>query len=271
MADLLNPALVALLFRGAVRIGAIVVGAAVVLRFTLLFIDRVFMPHPGSKKLYFEEKRAKTLGVLTKSLARYTIYFIAGVMVLQEFRIDTTSLLAGAGIVGLALGVGAQNLVRDVIAGFFIIFEDQYAVGEYVALDELTGTVEEVGFRVTKLRDFYGVLHIIPNGTIRKVGNYTRGYMQAVVNVPLPYEADLDLVLPLMEQVCQEAYEKLDVLLERPQVVGVVDLKPGVVVVRLTAKTAPLEHWGVETFLRRRVKEKLAQAKIPAPPPMLGA
>lgn len=266
-----TPAVAAALLHGAIRIGAIVLGAAVVLRLALMFIDRLFMPHPGSKKLLFEEKRAKTLGVLIKTVVRYTIYFIAGLMVLQEFRIDTTSLLAGAGVVGLALGVGAQNLVKDVIAGFFIIFEDQYAVGEYVALDELTGTIEEIGFRVTKLRDFYGVLHTIPNGTIRKVGNYNRGYTQAVVDVPLPYAANLEQVLALLEEVCQEVYTHHDDLLEKPVVVGVTALKPGVVVVRVIAKTVPLAHWGLETYLRQCIKDKLTAANVPPPPAIPGA
>lgn len=265
MAAWFDSATAAALLRGAIKIGAIVLGAMVALHLALMFIDRLFMPHPGSKKLYFEEKRAKTLGVLIKTVVRYTIYFITAVMVLQEFHIDTTSLLAGAGVVGLALGVGAQNLVKDVIAGFFIIFEDQYAVGEYVSLDDITGTVEEMGFRVTKLRDSYGVVHIIPNGTIRKVGNYSRGYLQAVVDVPLSYAADLEQVLMLLQEVCEEAYAQREELLEKPTVVGVTALKPGVVVVRVTAKTAPLAHWGVETYLRQCIKDKLTAAHVPPP------
>ncbi|MDF2875913.1 MAG: ykuT, partial [Sporomusa sp.] len=189
------------------------------------------------------------------------------VMMLQEFKIDTTSIVAGAGIIGLAVGVGAQSLIKDFITGFFIILEDQYGVGDYVVIGDMTGTVEELGFRVTKLRDGNGILHIVPNGSILKVSNYTRGHMQAVVNVPVPYEADIGEIFTILEAACISVGKSMPEVLAGPNVVGVVDLKLGEVVIRITAKTVPLEQVKVETTLRRLIKEKFTAAKIPIPPP----
>lgn len=248
-----------------IRIAAIAIGGFIVLKFTNLMVGQFFIPKPGSKTLYLEEKRARTLTSLLHSVIRYTIYFIMLVMLLQEFKIDTTSLVAGAGIIGLALGVGAQSLIKDFVTGFFIILEDHYGVGDYIAIGDMAGTVEELGFRVTKLRDGNGILHIIPNGSVAKVSNYTRGYMQATVNVPVPYEADIDQVLTLLDQVCVTVGHGLPEVLEGPSVLGVVEFKTGEVVIRIIAKTVPLQQVKVETMLRRVIKEKFAAAKIPSP------
>lgn len=251
-----------------IRLSAIFIGGLIVLKFTNLLIEQFFSPKPGVKTLYLDEKRARTLSSLLHSIIRYTIYFIVGIMILQEFRIDTTSIVAGAGIVGLALGVGAQSLIKDFITGFFIILEDQYGVGDYVVIGDMTGTVEELGFRVTKLRDGNGILHIIPNGSILRVSNYTRGHMQAVVNVPVPYEADIGQVFTILDEVCVTIGKSMPEVLAGPNIVGVVDLKLGEVVIRLSAKTVPLEQVKVETALRRLIKERFAEARIPAPQPL---
>lgn len=245
------------------RIGAIIVVALIVARLSGLVIDRVFHPPAGTKKL-LEEKRARTLSALLKTILRYTFYFLAAVLILQEFSIDTTSIIAGASILGLAVGVGAQSLVKDFITGFFIIFEDQYAVGDYIASDAMSGTVEELTFRVTKLRDASGVLHIIPNSAITRVSNYTRGHMQAVINIPVAYEADIDKVIALLEEAAREIARMPEVQ-ERPKVIGVVDLRPGEVIVRVVAKTVPLEQVKVEAAFRHKTRVLFEQAKVPVP------
>lgn len=249
------------------RIAAIGVITWVACHFFGILVDRFFTPEPGAKKFYLEEKRARTLGALLKTILRYTVYFIATVMLLQEFKIDTTSIIAGAGIIGLAVGVGAQSLVKDFITGFFIILEDQYAVGDYIVSAEMSGTVEEVGFRITKLRDANGVLHILPNSSISRVSNFTRGYMQAVVNIPVAYDADLSKVIELLETVGREVAEMPEVL-DGPKVIGVVDLKPGEVTLRVIAKTVPLEQTKVEAAFRQKIKLLFDQQNIPAPVPL---
>lgn len=247
-----------------IRMAAIVGGGLIILRFINLLVEQYFIPKPGSKTLYLDEKRARTLTSLLHSIIRYIIYFIMAVMILQEFKIDTTSIVAGAGVIGLALGVGAQSLIKDFITGFFIILEDQYGVGDYVVIGDMAGTVEELGFRVTKLRDFNGVLHIIPNGSVLKVSNHTRGHMQAVVNVPVPYETDIGKVFTILEEACRKIAQSMPEVLDGPKVLGVVDLKLGEVVIRINAKTVPLQQVKVETALRRLIKEKFAEAQIPS-------
>lgn len=265
MGELLPSAMLLELGSRIFRLLAIIVLTAIALRFLGVVIDSLIMPKPGSKMFYLEEKRAKTLTVLLKSIIRYTVYFIAGLSILHEFQIDTTSILAGAGIVGLAVGVGAQGLVKDTITGFFIILEDQYSVGDYITCSDLAGTVEEIGFRVTKLRDSTGVLHIIPNGSINKVSNHTRGYMLATVLVPVNYEADLDQVLGLLDKACDDVGNDLVEVIDGPRVMGVVDLQEGNLFVKVTAKTVPLEQGRVETALRYKIKQLFEEAGIPHP------
>lgn len=247
------------------RIGVISLIALAACRFSGIIVERFFQAQAGSKKFYLEEKRARTLSAVLKMILRYSVYFITIVMILQEFRIDTTSILAGAGIIGLAVGVGAQGLVKDIITGFFVILEDQYAVGDYIVSDGMAGTVEEIGFRVTKLRDANGVLHIIPNGSIARISNYTRGHMQAVINIPVAYEADIGKVSAILEEVCCEVGKSMPEVLDGPKLVGVVDLRPGEVILRVVAKTVPLEQLKVETAFRHKVKLLFEAAKIPAP------
>ncbi len=249
-------------YKGA-RIIAIIIVAAVIGRLSGLIVDRLFHPPDGAKK-FLEEKRARTLSALLKTIIRYTLYFLAAILIMQEFSIDTTSIIAGAGVIGLALGVGAQSLVKDFITGFFIIFEDQFAVGDYIVSDTMSGTVEELTFRVTKLRDASGVLHIIPNSAISRVSNYTRGQMQAVINIPISYEADIDKVIALLGEAAREIARMPEVQ-DGPKVIGVVDLRPGEVIVRVVAKTVPLEQVKVEAAFRHKAKVLLDQAKIPAP------
>ncbi len=266
MSMLFTPEILLLIGNRALRIVGILLGAMLTLRLLNFIMDQVFIPNVVGKALKFDEKRARTLGSLVQSIVRYMIYFVAIVMVLQEFKIDTTSLVAGAGIVGLALGVGAQSLIKDFITGFFIVLENQFAVGDYIVSGDMGGTVEEIGLRVTKLRDFNGVLHIIPHGAIVRVSNHTRGHMQATVNVPVAYGADIGKVLVLLEEACQYVNQSMpDVLVEGPTVVGVVDWRSQELVVRMIAKTVPLEQVTVETALRHQIKILFDEANI-APP-----
>jgi small conductance mechanosensitive channel len=193
------------------------------------------------------------------------MYFIAIIMILQVFQIDTTSIIAGAGIITLALGVGAQSLIKDFITGFFIILEDQYAVGDYITSAELSGTVEEIGFRATKLRDANGVLHFIPHGTVSKVSNYTRGHMQAVINIPVAYEADVGKVSALLEEVCTDVGRTMPEVVEGPKLLGIVDLRPGEIMMRIIANTVPLENSKVEIAIRYKIRLLFDAAQIPSP------
>jgi len=263
MSELLTTAFLLEAGKKIIKLGVIIVGAELALHFSRLLIDRFFFSTTGTRTFYFEEKRANTLSSLLKNIIRYALYFMVLVMILQEFSIDTTSIIAGAGVIGLALGVGAQSLIKDVITGFFIIFEDQYAVGDYIVAGDMAGTVEDMGLRITKLRDGNGVLHIIPNGAISRLSNYTRGHMQAVINVPVPYDADIGKVFNVLERACREIGAEYPEVIDIPKVLGVVDFHNGEVIIRLIAKTQALEQVKVETALRRRIKVLFDAENIP--------
>lgn len=246
------------------RIGLIILSAWLVFRFVCLFIDKVFFL---KQKSPVKDARLQTLGTLMRSVARYAVYFIVALMIFEELGVKTASLLAGAGIVGLAVGFGAQNLVRDIISGFFIIFEHQYSVGDYIDAAGLSGKVEEVGLRMTKLRDWGGEVHIIPNGEITRVTNYARGSMRALVDVRVGYDEDLERVLAVMREVCQQMARDFSVITEGPDVLGVMDLGESEIQIRVVARALAFEQWGVERELRKRFKEAFDREGIKIPYP----
>ncbi|MGI6359206.1 MAG: mechanosensitive ion channel family protein [Bacillota bacterium] len=198
--------------------------------------------------------KIKTMEALSRSVLRYTIYFITAITLLSQLGIRTDSLLASAGIVGLAVSFGAQSLVKDVLTGMFIIFEDQFAVGEYIETAGLSGYVEEIGLRVTKLRDFSGVIHTLPNGEIGKVTNHSRDHRTALVEVGVAYDEDVLQVQNVLEQAMQQVGQEMaEKLADGPKVVGITDLGASGMVFRLWAKALPMEQWGVERAMRKAV------------------
>jgi small-conductance mechanosensitive channel len=205
-------------------------------------------------------KRARTLAGVLRGLGLAAIAVAASLMVLAEFGVDIAPLLAGAGILGLALGLGAQSLVRDLMGGFFILVEEQFHVGDVVAIGAISGTVERMTLRATYLRDLDGALHLIPNGEVRIVSNLTRGWSRAVVDVTVASQVDTGKLMALLEDVCRlaAADASLAALLpEPPAVLGVEALDAAAVRVRLIAKTAPGKQWEAGRLLRLRVKERL--------------
>ncbi len=214
-----------------------------------------------------EEKRLKTLETLLISVGRYGIGFAALLAVLRVLDIDTASILAGAGIVGLALGFGAQNLVRDVITGFFIVFEDQFAVGDYVTTGGESGIVEEMGLRTTKVRDFAGNLHVIPNSNITHTTNHSRGNMRAMVDVGVAYEEDIERVLKVLNQTMEELARSNPAIREGPNVLGLARLGESEMVFRIIARTEPMAQWAVERQMLKAIKTAFDQEGIEIPYP----
>lgn len=240
--------------------------ARVILNLALTMLNHIFAENQEGGILT-KHRRAGTLRALLGSILKYGIYFIASIMVLETFNVKTGSLLAGAGIAGLAVGFGAQNLVRDIITGFFIIFEDQFTVGEYITTAGVTGVVEELGLRTTKIREWTGQLHIIPNGEIVKVTNFNRGQMLAVVELGISYEADLDQAIEVLRKVSKEAAEKLPAIVEAPVVQGVIALRDFDVLIRVVARTVAGEQWATERELRKILKRALDDHGIEIPYP----
>lgn len=216
------------------------------------------------------KQRAGALGAALRSVTSIAIYTIALVMVLGEFDISLGPLLAGAGVVGVALGFGAQSLVRDFLSGIFILIEDQYGVGDIVDLGEATGTVEEVTLRVTRVRDVQGTLWHVPNGEIRRVGNQSQLWARVILDVEVAYDTDIAAATAVVKEVAdgvwREGLEGAPVL-EEPEIWGVERFGPDAVVLRLAAKTEPGSQWALARELRVRIKRAFDEHGIEIPFP----
>jgi small conductance mechanosensitive channel len=214
--------------------------------------------------------RARTMGSLLKSIVTTVIVFVVLVMVIAELDYPIAPLLASAGVVGLAIGFGAQSLVKDYISGVFMIFEDQYGVGDAVDLGEASGTIEAVGLRVTRLRDVNGTVWYVRNGEILRVGNMSQNWARTVLDIGVSYRADLDQVRRVLQEVAHELWvdpKFAGLIIEEPEVWGVEALAADAVTVRVTLKTAPMEQWKVAREMRERIKDRFDAEGIEIPYP----
>ncbi len=261
-----HPEYLAVYVGKAIKIILILLIAMGAIRFINIVVDK-FFENRGKFKIVGEEKRFNTLRGVTKSILRYTIYFVAFTPILEILGVNISSLIAAAGIGGLAIGFGAQNLVKDVITGFFILLEDQFHVGDFIETGGKSGIVEEVALRVTKMRDVNGDLHIIPNGSIDKVTNKCRGNMRALVEIGIAYEENIDNAIRVMDEVCKEVAQENPKIIEGPTVLGVTRLGEYDVIISVMAKTQPMEQWAVERELRKRIKDRLDDRGIEIPYP----
>ncbi|SFJ67715.1 mechanosensitive ion channel family protein [Thermoflavimicrobium dichotomicum] len=202
-----------------------------------------------------ESNQANTLRKLINSMVRYTFYFISILTILSVFGINLAPVLAGAGILGIAIGFGAQNLVKDVITGFFLIFERQMEVGDFVEINgKIKGTVEEVGLRITKIREFNQRLHYLSNGMITHVTNYNREKMRAIIPVTVPYETNLDITMNALQEICEQIKKKYeDHLIEPPEIMGITQLDTNGVQFTITAICNPAEYWSLEREMRKEI------------------
>ncbi|MBM7855416.1 small conductance mechanosensitive channel [Desulfohalotomaculum tongense] len=237
---------------------AIIIISYILMKLRTKLIARIF------KFTKMDENKERTLATMLMSFTRYVIYIIAVLLILKQF-VDITPIIAGAGVVGLAIGFGAQSLVKDVITGFFVMFEDQFHVGDFVQINgEVTGTVEEIGLRMTTIREWSGKKFYIPNSEIRTVRNYNRRELRAIVSVTFPYEEDPVKVRELLEDVCRQVErdfrdqfltDERGSLVEPPQVYGVTDInendRGGTFTI--IAKTKPASIWTVEKMLKEYI------------------
>ena len=214
------------------------------------------------------KQRAETMGSVLTSIASGLIIAIVIVMVLDQVGVNIAPIIASAGIVGVALGFGAQNLVKDFLSGIFMILEDQYGVGDSVDLGEAIGTVEAVGLRVTRLRDVDGTVWYVRNGEILRVGNQSQNWARTVLDITVAYDSDLDQVQQLLQEEATAMYEDEqyhDIIIEAPEVWGVERFDKDGAVVRVVLKTAPLQQWPVARALRQRIKSRFDAAGIRIP------
>src|SRR4051794_17867660 len=219
-------------------------------------------------------QRAAAIGSVLRSFSSFVVLGIAVVMVLGELGVNLAPILASAGVIGVALGFGAQNLVKDFIAGIGIILEDQYGVGDVVDLGEASGTVEAVGLRITRLRDAHGVVWYVRNGEVLRVGNKSQGYAQVVIDMPVAHDTDLERCRSVMQEVADQMYgeeEWAEVLLAPPESLGVESITAEGVTLRLQVRTTNADQWRVGRELRQRLQERLVGEGLRRPPPPLAA
>jgi small conductance mechanosensitive channel len=214
------------------------------------------------------EQRIEALGSVLSSVTSFVILVVAGLMILGELGINLAPLLAGAGVVGIALGFGAQSLVKDFLSGIFFLVEDQFGVGDIVDLDATTsGTVEAVSLRTTRLRSVDGTVWHVPNGDIRRVGNMSQHWSRALLDIQVAYGTDLDHAKAVIERVAGEVAQEDTAVLEAPDLWGVEQLGANGVTLRLVVKTTPSEQWRVSRLLRERIKAAFDAEGIEIPFP----
>ncbi|CRK55361.1 Potassium efflux system kefA / Small-conductance mechanosensitive channel [Alloactinosynnema sp. L-07] len=213
-------------------------------------------------------QRAKTIGSVLKSVVSFVVYGLAFILALGELGVNLAPIIASAGIVGVALGFGAQNLVKDFLSGIFMMLEDQYGVGDVVDLGEAKGTIEAVGLRITTLRDINGTVWYVRNGEILRVGNSSQGFAVATLDLAVGYGADVDQVTEILTRVAGEvvADEQFkDSVIEPPEVLGVEKVTPESITIRMTVKVRPGKQFAVQRALRAKAMAAVEEGGVPAP------
>jgi small conductance mechanosensitive channel len=240
-------------------------GARVLIELLQVLLNQSFGLYSKDRQV---NQKARTLVPLMNSTCQYLLYFGAGVMMMEALGMQTTPILAAASFLGLAVGLGAQNLVTDLVSGFFILFESQYLVGDYVQIGDAHGIVEEVGIRLTQVRDGHGKLHIIPNGQIKGVVNFSKGYVNAVVDVKAASGSDLETIFRAMSEAGQRLRRLHQEVLADTQIQGLVALDASEMSVRAVTKVRPGTHDAMANEYRRLLKqvfdEKPAQGRMAA-------
>ncbi|QPQ33710.1 MULTISPECIES: mechanosensitive ion channel family protein [unclassified Lysinibacillus] len=244
------------------EITIILIASWLAVRLGKKFIKKVFLIRMRSP-LNHSERRQRTIARLLQSVISYVVYFSAIIAILSSLNIKVAGLLAGAGIVGLAIGFGAQSLVKDVITGFFIIFEDQFGVGDYIKINAAEGTVVEIGLRTTKIKGSTGEQFIIPNGSIGEVINYSINNSKIFIDLQMTIDADFEKAEMLIKQYLKSLQENHKELVAVPTFLGVQNVKGKEVTIRIAAETLPQQQYGVARTIRRDVTKLFEEHNIP--------
>lgn len=254
------------------RLLVIAIGSFLLIRLLRAVAERIpnLMAAGGEPGITEREKRARTAASLIRTVGTTLVVIVAVMMAFREIGLDITPLIAGAGVAGLAIGFAAQSLIKDIIAGFFILLDDQFHVGDVIQAAGVSGQVEQMTLRMTIIRDLQGTVHFIPNGEIKVVSNLTKEWSRAVLEIGVGYEEDVDRVIALLSEIGRslaedESFGKL--VLEPPQVLGVEALTDSQVTIRMLTKTVPFKQWEVARELRRRIKTRFDREGIRTPYP----
>ncbi|MGK7927257.1 MAG: mechanosensitive ion channel family protein [Spirulina sp.] len=212
-----------------------------------------------------QQQRRKTITPLVQSISKYFVYFGAGVLMLDTIGVNPAPILAGAGILGLAVGFGAQNLINDIVSGFFILFENYYLVGDYIETDEASGYVEAIELRTTRIRHHHGQVHILRNGDITSITNYSKEYIYAAVDIGVDYNTNLDRVYEIVEAIGYQLQTENDDVLEPTQVEGIEEFGDIRIIIHTKTKVKPGRHLQVQRILRKSYKEAFDLERIYIP------
>jgi small conductance mechanosensitive channel len=242
--------------------------AKIAVIFAVAFLARRLLHRLLGRLINGKARRVETVAALTRSIASAAVWTIAALMALSELGLNLGPLIAGAGIVGVAVGFGAQNLVRDFLSGIFMLLEDQYGVGDVIDVGPATGTVESIGLRTTRIRDVNGTVWHLPNGHIERVGNKSQLWSRALLDIDVSYQTDIahatDVIKRAAQTMCDDPAFSESILSE-PEVWGVENLGMDSVTIRLVLKTAPHDQFKVSRELRARIKAAFDEAGIEIP------
>ncbi|CAM3075937.1 mechanosensitive ion channel family protein [Paenibacillus sediminis] len=233
-------------------------------RLAIVIVDRIIdrsMQRQEKSRLNMNPRRFVTVGELLKNVTSFVCNFFMIMLILTEFGVKIGPLMAGAGVIGLAVGFGAQSLVKDVITGFFIILEDQFAVGDVIQTGSYKGTVEMIGLRTTRIVSWTGEVHIIPNGLITSVTNYSLSNALAVVDIPWKTESNLEEAISIIKQAVSGLTERNEYVLSMPDVLGVQSLSTSEFVIRVAAECMPNTKEKVERQIQLEVRKALEQTE----------
>lgn len=253
---------------GALKIVLIMLISLVVVKVGTRIVSQ-FFSNRTKGPFRITQRREATLNKLVINSLTYVVYFIAFIMILETLTLNIGALLAGAGVAGLAIGFGAQNLVRDIISGFFIIFEDQFSVGDFIRTSGVEGFVEEVGLRTCKVKAWTGEIHILPNGNVTQVTNFSIYNSIAVVDVSIAYEEDINRAEQVLAELLKELPERYTQMRDVPELLGVQNLGASDVLMRIICETDPMEHWAMGRAIRKEVKNRLDAEGIEIPFPRM--
>ncbi len=231
----------------------------IIVRIGNVIIDKSVIKH-NQLRYSFDERKARTLGEVLKSILRYCVYFLGIIGIFEKLFGAITVTFAGIG--GVAIGFASQSVIKDIINGFFILFEDHFSVGDFIDIDNKSGVVESIQLRITQLRDFNGDLHIIPNGQILKVTNHSRGSMRFIVDVNISADSDIDRALSIISKTCENFKEKNTNITDGPKVLGVSSIGENITTIRVIGMAKPTEQGACEMLLRKEIKDNLDKNKI---------
>jgi moderate conductance mechanosensitive channel len=256
------------LISSSIKITIIIIASILAVKFGRKLIRKLLKVNARGP-LQVSERRSVTLVRLLENVLAYVVFFIAVLTILPIFGVETKGLIVGAGVGGVALGFGAQSLVKDIISGFFILFEDQFSVGDYIRVQTFEGTVLAIGLKTTKIRSATGELHIIQNGMITEVTNFSLHNAVAMVDVSISYEGDIEHAQSVIEEHLVTMPARYEEMVKPPEYLGIQNLGPSEVILRISSEVKPMAQFKISRAIRKEIKEVLERNNIEIPYPKM--